>query len=80
MYREESFQAQFLEIPSEPDFMKVCLIRPFKGDNVRAPGLFGTSKELLCTGTKKGNCPERVCFRATDENNFNYLMIQHKEK
>jgi len=64
IYTEQPFPAQFLEVPSEPDFIKVCLIRPFKGENVRAPGVFGMSKELLCTRTKKGNCPERVCFHS----------------
>lgn len=62
MYTEELFSAQFLEIPGEPDFLKVCLIRPFKGNNIRAPGMFGMCKELFYTGINEESCPKRECF------------------
>lgn len=36
-------------------------------------------QELICTGAKKGNCPDRVCFHSntwkfTDKNNFALLF------
>lgn len=84
IYTEESFPAHILEIPSERDFMEVCLIRPSRGDNILAPRVLGMSKSCSAQEQREEIAQTECVFTAIYENSqmkiilLYYLMIEDK--